>query len=187
VTPETRSTQPEARPQLTDIQTLRKRAREHIEEGAVTGSYAAEREAVIKMLNEALATELVCVLRYKRHYFMASGIHAGPVAAEFLEHANQELQHADSIAKRIVELGGEPNFSPDGLASRSHAEYVEGASLREMLKEDLVAERIAIDSYREMIDYLGDRDSSTQLMLKGILAVEEEHADDLSSLMRGMD
>ncbi len=183
---ETQNAAPGGKPQLTDIPTLRKRAREHIESGAVTESYAAERETVIKMLNEALATELVCVLRYKRHYFMASGIHAGPVAAEFLEHANQEMEHADSIAKRIVELGGEPNYSPDGLSQRSHAEYVEGLTLKDMLKEDLVAERIAIDSYREMIGYLGNNDSTTQLMLKQILAVEEEHADDLSSLMEGL-
>ena len=172
---------------LTDIATLRKRAREHIESGAVTEGYAAERETVIEMLNEALATELVCVLRYRRHYFMASGIHAAPAAAEFLEHANEELEHADSLAKRIVELGGAPNFSPDGLSARSHAEYVEGTTLKEMLKEDLVAERIAIESYREMIAYLGDKDSTTQLLLKQILAVEEEHADDLSSLMEGLD
>ena len=171
---------------LSDIQTLRKRARQNIEEGAVTEGYAAEREAVVKMLNEALATEIVCVLRYKRHYFMASGIHAASVAAEFLEHANQEMAHADSLAKRIVELGGEPNFSPDGLAGRSHAEYVEGKSLKDMIKEDLVAERIAIESYREMIGYLGDQDPTTQRMLKEILAMEEEHAEDLSSLMEGM-
>ena len=174
------------RPPLSDIKTLRTRAREHIEQGAVTPGYAAEREAVVTMLNEALATELVCVLRYKRHYFMASGIHAAPVAAEFLEHANQEMQHADSIAKRIVELGGEPNFSPDGLAGRSHAEYVEGTTLRDMLKEDLIAERVAIESYREMIAYLGSQAPTTQRMLKEILAVEEEHADDLSSLMEGL-
>jgi bacterioferritin len=183
---ETQKAESGGRPPLTDIPTLRKRAREHIESGAVTEGYAAERETVIRMLNEALATELVCVLRYKRHYFMASGIHAAPVAAEFQEHATQEMEHADSIAKRIVELGGEPNFSPDGLQGRSHAEYVEGETLREMLKEDLVAERIAIESYREMIAYLGDKDSTTQLMLKQILAVEEEHADDLSSLMEGL-
>lgn len=182
----TQNATPGARPEMTDVATLRKRAREHIESGAVTDGYAAERETVVKMLNEALATELVCVLRYKRHYFMASGIHAAPVAAEFLEHANQEMEHADSIAKRIVELGGEPNFSPDGLSGRSHAEYVEGVTLKDMLKEDLVAERIAIESYREMIGYLGDKDSTTQLMLKQILAVEEEHADDLSSLMEGL-
>ena len=186
VTTQNQNTESTPRRELTDVQTLRKRAREHIETGAVTDGYAAERETVIKMLNEALATELVCVLRYKRHYFMASGIHAAPVAAEFLEHANQEMEHADSIAKRIVELGGAPNFSPDGLSSRSHAEYVEGVSLKDMLKEDLVAERIAIESYREMIEYLGNQDSTTQLMLKHILAVEEEHADDLSSLMEGL-
>jgi len=186
VTPDTQSKTPKARPALSDIQTLRKRARQHIEEGAVTEGYAAEREAVVKMLNEALATEIVCVLRYKRHYFMASGIHAASVAAEFLEHANQEMAHADSIAKRIVELGGEPNFSPDGLADRSHAEYVEGKSLKDMIKENLVAERIAIESYREMIGYLGGQDPTTQRMLKEILAMDEEHAEDLSSLMEGM-
>ena len=186
MTPDTQSKTQKARPALSDIQTLRKRARQHIEEGAVTEGYAAEREAVVKMLNEALATEIVCVLRYKRHYFMASGIHAASVAAEFLEHANQEMAHADSIAKRIVELGGEPNFSPDGLADRSHAEYVEGKSLKDMIKENLVAERIAIESYREMIGYLGGQDPTTQRMLKEILAMEEEHAEDLSSLMEGM-
>ena len=174
------------RPPLTDIQTLRKRARQHIEDGAVTSGYAANREAVIKMLNEALATELVCVLRYKRHYFMAAGIHAAPVAAEFLEHANEEMLHADLIAKRIVELRGEPNFSPDGLAARSHAEYVEGANLRDMIKEDLIAERIAIESYREMVGYLGEQDPTTRRMLVEILAGEEEHAEDLSSLLEGL-
>jgi bacterioferritin len=171
---------------LSDIKLLRKRARQNIEEGAVTSGYAAEREPVIKMLNEALATELICVLRYKRHYFMASGIHAAPVAAEFLEHATQEMQHADSLAKRIVELGGEPNFSPDGLSERSHAEYIEGSSLQDMIKENLIAERIAVESYREMIGYLMHKDSTTQRMLEDILAVEEEHADDLSSLLVGM-
>ena len=171
---------------LSDIQSLRKRARQHIEEGAVTSGYAADRDSVIKMLNEALATEIVCVLRYKRHYFMASGIHAAPVAAEFLEHASEEMLHADLIAKRIIELRGEPNFSPDGLAARSHAEYVEGDSLKSMIKEDLIAERIAIESYREMIAYLGDQDPTTHRMLEGILASEEEHAEDLSSLLEGM-
>ena len=174
------------RPELSDIQTLRTRARQHIEEGAVTSGYAAERETVIKLLNEALATEIVCVLRYKRHYFMAAGIHAAPVAAEFLAHANEEMQHADSLAKRIVELRGEPNFSPDGLSERSHAEYVAGTSLKAMIKEDLIAERIAIESYREMIGYLGDQDPTTQRLLKEILASEEEHAEDLSSLLEGM-
>ncbi len=177
---------PQSRPALTDIKTLRERARQHIEKGAVTSGYAADRESVIRMLNEALATELVCVLRYKRHYFMAAGIHAAPVAAEFLEHATEEMSHADLIAKRIVELRGEPNFSPDGLAARSHAEYVEGDSLKNMIKEDLIAERIAIESYREMIAYLGDQDPTTHRMLQEILASEEEHADDLSSLLEGM-
>ena len=174
------------RPPLSDIKTLRERARQHIEKGAVTSGYAAERENVIKMLNEALATELVCVLRYKRHYFMAAGIHAAPVAAEFLQHATEEMSHADLIAKRIIELRGEPNFSPDGLAARSHAEYVEGDSLKSMIKEDLIAERIAIESYREMIAYLGDQDPTTHRMLEQILAAEEEHAEDLSSLLEGM-
>lgn len=177
---------PGERPALSDIPTLRARARQHIEQGAVTAGYAAERETVIKLLNEALATEIVCVLRYKRHYFMAAGIHAAPVAAEFLEHATEEMLHADSLAKRIVELRGEPNFSPDGLSARSHAEYVEGATLKEMIKEDLIAERIAIESYREMIAYLGSQDPTTQRLLKEILASEEEHAEDLSSLLEGM-
>jgi len=175
-----------ARPPLTDIKTLRSRARQHIEKGAVTDSYAADRVAVLKLLNEALATELICVLRYKRHYFMATGIHAAPVAAEFLQHATEEMLHADMLAKRIVELRGEPNFSPDGLASRSHAEYVEGDSLKTMIEEDLIAERVAIESYREMIAYIGDQDPTTHRMLQAILASEEEHADDLSSLLEGL-
>jgi bacterioferritin len=170
-------------PFLTDIQTLRKRAREHIEQGAVTQSYKADRETVIQLLNEALATEIVCVLRYKRHHFMASGINAESVATEFLEHANEEQAHADRIAERIVQLGGEPNLSPDGLLSRSHSEYIEGDSLLSMIKEDLVAERIAIDSYREMAAYLGNDDPTTRRMMEEILANEEEHADDLVSLL----
>ena len=168
---------------LSDISTLRARARKDIEEGAVTAGYAADKEIVIKLLNEALATELVCVLRYKRHYFMAKGIHAESVKAEFLEHANEEMAHADRLAKRITELGGEPDFSPDGLSERSHAEYVTGDTLKDMIKEDLIAERIAIESYREMIAYLADTDPTTQKLLKEILAVEEEHAEDLASLM----
>ncbi|HTE15518.1 MAG TPA: ferritin-like domain-containing protein [Burkholderiales bacterium] len=172
---------------MTDIQTLRKRARQNIEAGAVTGGYAADREGVITLLNEALATELVCVLRYKRHFFMAKGIHADPVKAEFLAHAGEEMGHADLLAKRIVELGGEPNFSPDGMSARSHAEYVECNTLSAMIKENLVAERIAIESYREMIAYLSDRDPTTQRMLKEILATEEEHADDLASLIEGLE
>ena len=172
--------------QLTDIPTLRKRARQHIDEGAVTKGYAADRQTVIRLLNEALATELVCVLRYKHHYFVAKGIHSDPVKAEFLEHANEEMGHADRLAKRIVELGGDPNFSPDGLSARSHAEYIEGSTLNSMIRENLIAERIAIESYREMIIYLADNDPTTQRMLKEILANEEEHADGLASLLEGI-
>lgn len=171
---------------LSDIKTLRARARKHIEQGAVTAGYQADRPTVIKLLNEALATELICILRYKRHYFMAGGINADGVAQEFLQHANEEQQHADQIAARIVQLKGEPNFSPEGLSNRSHAEYVEGEDLVSMIKEDLIAERIAIDSYGEMIRYLGDKDVTTRRMLEGILAMEEEHADDLSSLLEDL-
>src|SRR5712691_11357515 len=167
------------KPFLTDIKTLRERARKHIEQGAVTEGYSADRETVIKVLNEALATEIVCVLRYRRHYFMASGIHAEGVAAEFLQHSNDEQGHADQIAARIVQLGGQPNFNPEGLLTRSHAEYVEGETLVDMIKEDLVAERIAIDSYRDMINYFGNDDPTTRRLMESILAVEEEHADDL--------
>ena len=169
---------------LTDVKTLRERARKHIEQGAITPGYKADREAVIRILNEALATEIICVLRYKRHYYMASGINAQSVAGEFLQHANEEQAHADQIAQRIVQLGGEPNLSPDGLSSRSHSEYVEGDGLVDMIKEDLVAERIAIDSYRDMINFLGNDDPTTRRMLEGILAVEEEHAEDLVSLLQ---
>ena len=173
-------------PFLTDVKTLRERARQHIQNGAVTEGYTADRETVVKLLNEALATEIVCVLRYKRHYFMASGIHAEGVAAEFLEHANDEQGHADQIAQRIVQLRGEPNFNPEGLLTRSHAEYVEGTTLVDMIKEDLVAERIAIDSYREMITYFGTDDPTSRRMMEEILAVEEEHADDLQNLLETM-
>jgi bacterioferritin len=168
---------------LSDIQTLRRRAREHIAEGAVTPGYTADRAVVLKLLNEALATEIVCTLRYRRHHFMAKGIHAEGVATEFLEHANEEQQHADQIAQRIVQLGGQPDFSPDGLSSRSHAEYVEGDTLEDMIKEDLVAERIAIDSYREIVLYLGEADPTSRRLMEEILAKEEEHADELSSLL----
>jgi bacterioferritin len=168
---------------LTDIKTLRERARRQIEQGPITAAYGADRERVIQVLNEALATELVCVLRYRRHYFMAQGINAGPVAAEFLQHATEELGHADQLALRITQLQGEPNFSPDGLTSRSHAEYVEGDSLVDMIKEDLVAERIAIESYAEVVQWLGEGDVTTRRLLESILAVEEEHADDLVSLL----
>ena len=173
----------ENKPFLTDIKTLRERARLHIEQGAVTAGYSADRDAVIKLLNEALATEIVCVLRYKRHFYMASGINAQSVAAEFQQHAIEEQAHADQIAQRIVQLGGKPDFSPEGLATRSHSEYHDGDDLLEMVREDLIAERIAIDSYGEMIKYLGNNDITTRRMLEGILAMEEEHADDLSSLL----
>ncbi len=173
-------------PFLSDIKTLRERARKHIEDGAVTAGYRADRDQVVKLLNESLATELVCILRYKRHYFMAAGINADAVAQEFLQHANEEQMHADQTAGRIVQLKGEPNFNPEGLATRSHAEYVEGDSLVDMITEDLVAERIAIDSYGEMIRYIGDNDITTRRMLEGILAMEEEHADDLASLLEDL-
>ncbi len=168
---------------ISDIKLIRKRAREHMLQGAVTQGYSADRKAVLKVLNEALATEIVCVLRYKRHYYMASGIHAKSVAAEFLEHANEEQGHADQIATRIVQLGGAPDLSPNGLLARSHSEYVEGDDIVEMLEEDLVAERIAIDTYREIIQYVGNDDPTTRRMMEGILASEEEHAEDLSSLL----
>jgi bacterioferritin len=173
-------------PFLTDVKTLRQRARQHIEEGAVTAGYGGNTETAIKILNEALATEIVCVLRYKRHYFMAKGIHAGPVAEEFLEHAGEEQQHADLISERIVQLGGAPNLSPDGLLSRSHSEYVEGKDLVDMIKEDLVAERIAIDSYREIAAFFAPFDGTTRRMIEEIQAKEEEHADDLADLLKDL-
>ena len=173
------------KPELTSIKTLRSDARKNIELGAVTAGYKADRVEVLKQLNQALATELVCVLRYRRHYFMARGIHARGVAAEFLVHSNEELGHADSLAARIVQLGGEPNFAPNDLASSSHAEYVAGDSLPDMIKEDLIAERIAIDSYRDMINYLGTDDPTTRALLKAILAVEDQHADELADMLEG--
>ena len=175
------------KPFLTDITELRRRARQHIEEGAVTEAYRGNRDTIVKLLNEALATEIVCVLRYKRHYFMAQGIHADPNAQEFLQHANEEQGHADQIAARIVQLGGSPNFSPEGILDRSHSEYVEGQTLLDMIREDLVAERVAIDSYTEMIRYVADTDITTRRMLEQILAVEEEHADDLASFLADLD
>lgn len=174
-------------PFLTDIKVIRERARQHIEQGAVTEGYTADRENVINLLNAALATEIVCTLRYKRHYFMADGLSASVAKAEFLEHAQQEQQHADWLAERIVQLGGAPNFSPEGLLSRSHAEYTEGDSLREMIKEDLIAERIAVDSYREIATYLGDKDPTSRRLMEDILAQEEEHADDMAGLLEGLD
>jgi bacterioferritin len=176
--------QPQQRQVLTDVQTLREQARKHIEEGAVTEGYGANREKVLQLLNEALATELVCVLRYRHDYFMARGIHSSAVASEFLEHATDEMAHADQIAERIVQLGGEPDFNPNSITSRSHAEYRIGRTLQDAIKENLVAERIAIDSYREMVQFIGDSDPTTRRMLEGVLAAEEEHADDLADLLQ---
>ncbi|HMU28819.1 MAG: hypothetical protein KF854_13610 [Nitrospira sp.] len=169
---------------IKDVQSIRERARQHIEEGALTADYKADRDTVIKLLNEALATEIVCVLRYRRHYFMAQGMNAESVKAEFLAHAGEEQAHADELAERIVQLGGEPNLSPDGLSSRSHSEYVEGEDLEEMIKEDLIAERIAIESYRDMIAFVGSDDPTTRRLLETILMKEEEHAEDLVSLLK---
>jgi bacterioferritin len=169
-----------------DLKEIRKRSREHIQRGAVTGGYQANLGVVIKILNEALATEIVCVLRYKRHFFMAQGIDSSNATQEFAQHAAEEQAHADQIALRITQLGGEPNFSPVGLVDRSHSEYQEGGGLSEMIQEDLVAERIAIDSYTEMIRYVGDDDVTTRRMLEGILASEEEHADDMANLLKKM-
>ena len=166
-----------------DVAEIRRRARANVEDGAVTDAYRADRETVVKLLNESLATEIVCVLRYKRHYYMASGIHAQTAATEFLEHATTEQSHADRIAERIIQLGGEPDLNPDTLTSRSHAEYVEGSTLADMLRENLVAERIAIESYSQFIRYLADNDSTTRRLLEEILATEEEHADDIKTLM----
>ena len=168
---------------LTDISEIRRRARQHIEDGAVTDSYKGDRKTVLRVLNEALATEIVCVLRYKRHHYMAKGIHSQAVAEEFLEHAAEEQEHADMIAERITQLDGEPNFNPDGLLTRSHSEYVEGESLVDMIKEDLVAERIAIESYSEIIRYLADNDPTSRRLMESILAKEEEHAEDMKTLL----
>jgi len=172
---------------LTDVQELRRRARAHMQEGPVTAGYRADRERVIAVLNEVLATELVCTLRYRRHYYMAQGIHGEPVAQEFLQHANEEQSHADMVAKRITQLRGEPDFNPQTLTSRSHAEYKEGHSLVEMIQEDLVAERIAIESYSEIIRWLNNDDPTTRILMEEILKVEEEHADDLTNLLTTLD
>ena len=174
-------------PFLSDIQEIRRRAREHVEKGAVTPDYRADLSTALKLLNEALATEIVCTLRYRRHYFMASGIHREGVADEFKQHADEEQVHADQIAERIRQLGGEPDFNPEGLLTRSHAQYVEGDSLVDMIKEDLIAERIAIESYTEMVRWFGDRDPTSRRLLESILAKEEEHADDMSTLLETFD
>jgi bacterioferritin len=171
-------------PFLSDIKELRRRARQHMEKGAVTDGYKADLETVHRLLNEALATELVCVLRYKRHHFMAQGLNAQSVAQEFAEHAAEEQTHADQLAARITQLNGEPNFSPEGMLTRSHSEYVEGETLLDMIKEDLVAERIAIESYSEIIRYLGDNDPTSRRMMEEILAKEEEHAEDMQNLIQ---
>lgn len=171
------------KPFLSDIQLIRARARKHMEQGAVTEGYRGDRKKIIELLNQALATEIVCILRYKNHYFLATGIHSEPVAQEFLQHANEEQMHADRLSTRIVQLQGKPNWSPEGLQTRSHAEYVDGIDLVHMIKENLVAERIAIDTYREMITFIGDNDPTTRRILEDILAQEEEHADDLAGLL----
>jgi bacterioferritin len=172
---------------ISHLSEIRRRAREHVLEGAVTTGYQADRTKVLALLNEALATELICVLRYKAHYFMARGIQAKPVAEEFAEHAAEEQQHADRIAERITQLGGEPDFNPSELASRSASEYSCGGSLVQMIEENLVAERIAIDTYLEAIGFVEGKDPSTRRMLEEILAVEEEHARELSDLLATLD
>lgn len=169
---------------VSDIEAIRRRARKHIENGAVTEAYRGDRDTVIKVLNEALATELVCVLRYKRHHYAASGIHAQAVAEEFLEHASEEQEHADMLAERITQLGGDPDFNPETLTKRSHSQYVEGKNLSEMIREDLVAERIAIESYSEIIRYLADDDPTSRRVMEEILAKEEEHAEDLKTMIQ---
>jgi bacterioferritin len=172
-------------PALTPTAELRQRARQRVMEGAVTANYDLDPQQVIGMLQQALATELVCVLRYRRHYYVAKGIKARFAATEFKEHSDEEAGHADRIAERIVQLGGDPDFNPQGLLERSHAQYHAGKELGDMITEDLVAERIAIESYREMVQFIGERDPTTRRMLEGILAVEEEHADDLTDLLEG--
>ncbi|MFI0215880.1 bacterioferritin [Streptomyces lydicus] len=168
---------------LTDIETLRERARQEIDKGPVTDAYGADLERVLQVLNEALATEIVCTLRYKRHYYTASGLYSEPVAAEFLEHATQEQEHADKVAQRIVQLGGKPDFNPDTLTQRAHATYDASADLVEMIKEDLVAERVAIAAYTEIAQWLGDGDPTTRRIFEDLLAQEEEHADELRGLL----
>ena len=176
-----------ATPFLSDIQELRRRAREHVEKGAVTPAYKGDVETAIKLLNEALATEIVCNLRYRRHYFMAPGIHRQGVAEEFKQHAEEEQEHADRIAERIRQLGGAPDFNPQGLLTRSHAQYAEGESLVDMIKEDLIAERIAIESYLDMIRYFGDNDPTSRRLVEKVLEQEEEHADDMATLLERFD
>lgn len=175
---------PETKTFLSDIEELRRRAREHMMDGAVTSTYEGDVQTSIRILNEALATEIVCTLRYKNHYYTAHGINSKAIADEFWEHAEEEQEHADRIAKRIEELGGSPDFNPANLATRSHAEYQEGTTLQELIQEDLVAERIAIDSYREMIRYFDLHDPTSRRMMERVLAKEEEHAEELQSLLQ---
>lgn len=169
-----------------DMEEIRRRAMEKIDQGAVTASYKADRERVVEVLNEVLATETVCVLRYKSHYYRAKGVHAPGVADEFLEHATEEQDHADRVAKRITELGGTPNLDPTGLATRSHAQYGSGETLNDMIKEDLIAERIAIGTYSEIVRWLANDDATTRRLIEDLLAKEEEHADDLANLLARM-
>src|SRR5580698_756730 len=171
---------------IADLKKIKERARSHMEKGAVTENYKADLKAVIKVLNDVLATEIVCVLRYKRHYFMAAGINSDGAKAEFLQHANEEQQHADWIATRITQLNGEPNFNPEGLSSRAHSEYAEGKDLTSMIKEDLFAERIAIESYSEIVRWLGNDDPTTRKLIEDILKTEEEHAEDMKTLLEKM-
>ena len=178
---------PKATPFLTDIKELQRRAREHVEKGAVTPAYRGDVNTSVKLLNEALATEIVCTLRYRRHHYMAAGIHYQAVADEFMEHAREEQEHADRIAERIRQLGGAPDFNPEGLLTRSHAQYVEGTSLLDMIKEDLIAERIAIESYMELIRYFGDSDPTSRRLMEEVLQQEEEHADDMATLLETLD
>jgi bacterioferritin len=165
-----------------DIAAVRAAA-QNLGDGPVTAGYKGQREAVIAMLNGALATELVCILRYKRHYYTVSGLQNGPIKAEFLEHAMQEQEHADWLAERIVQLNGKPDFNPATLLARSHAEYDESASVQSMVRANLIAERVAIESYRQMIEQIGDTDPTTRHLLVKIMAVEEEHADDMRDLL----
>ena len=182
-----RSNSHKAQPFLSDVKELRRRAKASMEKGAVTTSYGLDPKTAIDILQSALATEIVCVLRYKRHYFTASGINAEPIAQEFLEHSVEEQDHADRVARRIVQLQGEPNFNPEGLAQRSHSEYVPGTNLVEMIKEDLVAERVAVETYTEIIRWLGDGDPTSRRLMEDLLEKEEEHADDLSTLLATLD
>lgn len=171
---------------LTDIRKLRDNARKNMDQGSVTEGYKADVKQVLKVLNDVLATELVCVMRYKRHYYMAQGISSDSVKAEFLQHANEEQQHADWVAERITQLGGEPDFNPGTLTERSHSEYVEGKNLVDMIKEDLIAERIAIQSYSEIIRWLGDNDPTSRILIEQINKMEEEHANDMLDLLAKM-